>query len=398
MSTVRPEGPRADGGVRLLPGGAARRAERLCQGAVALALLVLASPWARAAWVHRGGRGLYVLAVSAAFAYVGTPIVRVIALRFGVLDAPGPRKVHAEPTPLLGGVPIYLAFVGGVLFNGLFTPPLLAVLAGATLLAAVGVVDDVRGVRARTRLALQLVATGFLLWSGARLTLLPGQLLGNLPNLALTVLWVVGITSAMNFFDGMDGLAAGLSAIMGTFIGIVAVQTRQPYLGWLAAGLVGGCLGFLPYNFRPAGPARIFLGEVGSTVLGYTLACLGVIGDWSERSLLVSAATPIFIFGVLIYDMVHITVDRIARGDVRSVRAWIEYVGRDHLHHRMAALLGSPRLSVLFIYCLSVCLGLTALVLRGAEARDAAVLLLQAVMIVLIVTVLEREGNRRLPR
>ena len=390
----------------LLPDGAARapsrevagRVERACQGLAALAVLALASPWVRAAWVNRGGRGLYVLALSAAFAYAGTPIIRAMALRAKVLDDPGPRKVHAEPTPLLGGVPIYLAFVGSVLLNGIFTPPVLAVLAGATLLAMVAVVDDARGVSAWARLGVQLVATGLLLWSGEDLTLFPRSLLWNLPNLLLTVVWVVGITNAMNFFDGMDGLAAGLSAIIGTFIGIVAIQTRQPYLGWMAAGLVGGCLGFLPYNFRPRQPARIFLGEVGSTVLGYSLACLAVIGDWSERSALVSTATPVFIFGVLIFDMVHITVDRIFRGDVRNVRQWIEYVGRDHLHHRMAALLGSPRLSVLFIYCLSVCLGLTALVLRIAETRDAVILLLQAVMIVLIVAVLEREGNRRMPR
>jgi UDP-GlcNAc:undecaprenyl-phosphate GlcNAc-1-phosphate transferase len=212
-------------------------------------------------------------------------------------------------------------------------------------------------------------------------------------NTLLTLVWIVGITNAMNFFDGMDGLAGGLGAIIAFFLGIVAFQTDQPFLGWVAVAMLGSCIGFVPYNFRFNGRALVFLGDAGSTVIGFVLACIAVYGDWSESSPVVALASPLLIFWVLIFDMVHISIDRIVSGKVLSLRQWVEYVGQDHLHHRIARALGGNKRSVLFIYLMVICLGSSAVLLRNAGAVDAVILVLQALILVALVTILERRGR-----
>lgn len=349
-------------------------------------------------FTHRGGRWLYVLLFSTSLGAILVPPVGLLARRARVLDLPDRRKQHGSATPLLGGLAVFSAFCLSILANSIFSRDLLGILLGAALLVAVGVADDVRPVPAALKLAAQLLAAGFVMASGVLLDVLPSALGGWTwgANALLTLLWMLGITNAMNFFDGMDGLAAGLGALTALFLGILAYQNHQPVLGWLAAATMGSCLGFLPYNFRPRRPASIFLGDSGAAFLGFVLAALAVKGDWAEDNPVVALTAPLLIFGIFIYDMAYITVDRIWSGKVRSFKAWLEYVGRDHLHHRLEALFGSRVQSVLFIYGMSVCLGLTATVLRHADTRDALLLIAQGVIILLIVTILEREGNRRL--
>jgi len=212
-------------------------------------------------------------------------------------------------------------------------------------------------------------------------------------NVFLTILWIIGITNAMNFFDGMDGLSAGLGAIISFFLGVVAFLTAQPFIGWIAVAMMGSCLGFLSYNFRIKGNASIFLGDAGSTVIGFILACVAVYGDWAANDPVVALASPLLIFWILIFDMVHITVDRILTGKVKNLRQWIEYVGKDHLHHRLVQILGGKKKSVLFIFLLSLCLGTSAVVLRNARLVDAILVLIQAFVIVILITILERRGR-----
>lgn len=358
--------------------------------------LLLLWPPVRHTWFSQyGRRWLYILVFAFCLSYLLIPFARAVALRLKILDYPSDRKIHTDPTPFLGGIPIFIAFTGGVLANSILDRELWAILLGATLMTLTGLADDVRSLSARFKLLLQLLATTIIILAGVQLTLFPPGWWGWVGNLILTLLWVIGITNALNFLDGMDGLAAGLGAITAGFMGIVAFQTNQPFMGWLAVALVGSCLGFLPYNFRSYGSARIFLGDAGSTFLGFTLASLAVKGQWAESSI-IDIATPILIFGVLIYDMIYLTVERFVSGKVKDFRGWLEYVGQDHLHHRIAALLHSPRQSVLFIYLLSICLGLAAMALQHASAVDALLLILQAAIIVGLVTILEHEGNRRL--
>jgi len=360
---------------------------------LALAAVLVLSP-ARATWQSvYGARWAYILVVSGLISFGLTPVIIRTAHTLGILDMPASRKVHSAPTPLLGGVAIYVAFTLAMLANSILDGQVIAILLGASLLVVVGVLDDIVEVPAAIKLATQLVAVGIVIQSGVVLTLFPWIFLGNLIDATLTVIWLLGITNAMNFFDGMDGLATGLGIIAASFLGLFAVLTSQPFLGWFAAALAGSCLGFLPFNFRPKAPAAIFLGDAGSTFLGFVLAALAVKGEWAANSL-VDIAAPVLIFWVFIYDMTHITVARIATGKVRSFRDWIAYVGRDHLHHRLASLLGSNRNAVLLVFSLSICMGLAAIALVHARALEAGLLILQAVFVALIFAVLEYAGNR----
>ena len=347
-----------------------------------------------------GFRWLYLLLVSYLVATTMTPLIRRLAVRVGAVDHPSSRKIHESTTPLLGGVAVYLAFLIAILANtaGLAAPlvlneGMLGVLAGGTLLLLVGVRDDIRHVPATAKLVVQLLAATIVIWAGKLLTFFPHGLWGDTLNVLLTVLWIVGITNAFNFFDGMDGLATGLAIITAFFLGVVAFQTNQPTLGWVAVALVGAGLGFLPYNFRPKASATIFLGDAGSTFLGFTLACLAVKGNWADQNPIVSVSTPILIFGILIYDMVHTTVQRIYLGKVRTVKGYLEYVGKDHMHHRLERVLGSRTETVFIIFLLSIALGLAGVVLRNARTVDALFLLLQATIIVVVVSILERRGR-----
>lgn len=351
-------------------------------------------PGVRTTWHNvYGARWAYILAVSCLISFGLTPIVIRLARFLKVLDLPATRKLHAEPTPLLGGLAIYMAFGVSILANSILDNQVVAIMVGASVLVVVGILDDVRSVPAGVKLLAQLIAVAVVINSGVVLTLFPQSVVSGAANAALTLVWLLGITNAMNFFDGMDGLATGLSIITAGFLGFFAALTFQPFMGWLAAAIVGGCLGFLPFNLRPKRPAAIFLGDAGSTFLGFVLAALAVKGEWAENNI-IDIAAPVLIFWIFIFDMTHITVTRIVTGKVRSFQEWIAYVGRDHLHHRLEALLRSKRKALLLIFLLSMSMGLAAMALVKARTIEAMLLTLQATVIVVIVTILERAGNR----
>ncbi|MGH7167030.1 MAG: glycosyltransferase family 4 protein [Nitrospiraceae bacterium] len=354
---------------------------------------VLLVPQVRDLFVSQGVRWLYILLFSFATAFALTPVTIRLGNQWGLIDQPAARKIHREPTPRVGGLAVYLGFIGSVLVNSILEEWMVAILLAGSLLLVVGILDDAWELPARFKLAAQVAGAGLVIYSGKVLSLFPPGPIGNTANVLLTLLWIVGITNAFNFFDGMDGLAAGLAILLAFFMGMVAFQTDQAGLGWLAAAIIGAGLGFFPYNFRMKQPAHVFLGDGGSMFLGFTLACLAVKGNWADNNPIVSFSSPLLIFGVLIYDMIHISVERIMTGKVDTVKGWLDYVGRDHLHHRLERALGSRRATVATIFTLSICLGLAAMVLRKANTAEALMLLLQAVLIVMIVTFLEYRGR-----
>ncbi len=346
-------------------------------------------------FLQEGHRWQYIALFSFLLSFLLVRPTRAIARRQGIMDVPDGRKLHGEPIPLLGGIAIYLAFLVSLLANSILPPAIWGLLIGGTLTIGISLVDDIRPLPASLKLGILTGAALIVIASGTSLTLFPtGVLWGQALNVALTVFWIVGITSAMNFFDGMDGMAAGLAAIAAFFLGVIAFQSQQVFLGWVAAALLGTTLGFLPYNFRPGGRATIFLGDAGSNFLGFILAALAVKGEWAANSM-VDAVAPLLIFGVFIYDMLYTTIERVALGKVKSVREWIDYVGRDHLHHRMEKVLGRKEYATLFVYALSFTLGLQATILLMASPAASYLLVLQAVIILACVTVLERRGRRR---
>ena len=363
-----------------------------------LALILLGFaffPATRYFFVHTGRRWLYILVLAFSFSGLTTPICRRIAMHWGLVDNPSGHKIHKEPTPLLGGAAVFLGFFLPLLINGIFSRAFAAILVAAMILFVLGLLDDTLNLKAHVKLIVQVVLALGLTFVGVRIVLLPETaLLGSMVNRLLSVIWIVGITNALNFFDGMDGLAAGVSAIIAFFLAIVAMQMDSPFVGWAAVAMLGACLGFLPYNFRPWKRALIFLGDAGSTSIGFVLASLAIYSDWADFNPVVSIFSPILIFWILIFDMAHITLFRVIKGKTRTFREWIEYVGHDHLHHRIARVLGGATQSVLFIYLLTICLGLSALLLRYSTPFTGFLLLCQASIIVVLVSILEAKNGK----
>ena len=359
------------------------------------ALLVMVSPWMRDLFLREEWLGAYVLLLALTGTFTLTPFMVRLGHRWGLVDVPNARKIHRQATPRVGGLDLYMGFLCALwLGAGLQGSGLEVILTAASLLLVVGLIDDAGELSAWLRLAAQVVGAGLVVSTGTVLTLFPPGPLGQTANALITVLWIVGITNAFNFFDGMDGLATGLAILMALFMGLVAFQAQQPVLGLVALALVGAGLGFLPYNLRFNGQAVIFLGDNGSTFLGFLLACMAVKGYWADNNPIVAFSNPLLIFGVLIYDMVHITVERVATGKVRSLSDWIHYVGKDHLHHRLERVLGSRLATIGMIFGLTICLGLAAMVLRKADTVEAILLLTQASLIVIMITILEHAGRR----
>ena len=355
-------------------------------------------PATRHFFLYTGRRWLYILVLAFSFSAMTTPIFRMVAMRWSLVDNPSGHKIHKEPTPLLGGAAVFLGFFLPLLINGIFNLEFGAILLAAMILFGIGLLDDTLNLQAHLKLIVQIVLAVGLTFVGVRIILVPETiLLGSTLNRLLSVLWIVGITNAVNFFDGMDGLAAGLAAIISFFLAIVALQMDAPFVGWAALAMMGACLGFLPYNFRPGKRALIFLGDAGSTTIGFVLASLAIYSDWADLNPVVSIFSPLLVFWILIFDMAHITLFRVIRGKTRNFKEWIEYVGHDHLHHRMARVLGGTTQSVLFIYLLTVCLGISAILLRNARHPSEALLLLsQALIIVVLVSILEAvNGNKK---
>jgi UDP-GlcNAc:undecaprenyl-phosphate GlcNAc-1-phosphate transferase len=359
-----------------------------------LAVVILLPPVRR--WFYDANLvWIYLMAVGFAVAFFTVPLVRSYALWRGVLDQPAARKVHRVATPLLGGAAVYLAFAVTVLANFNFSLQLKGVALGASIVVALGILDDVNELPAWLKLGGQVAGAAVALTYGVSLDTLPSGLPGSAwLNGLLTVLWFLTVTNAIQFLDGMDGLAAGLGVIAGVFFSVTALQSDQRYLMFLAAALVGACLGFLPYNFRPGG-ARIFLGDSGASFIGFTLAGLAVMGEWAENDPLMALLTPTLILGVPLFDIAFISIGRVITGKVHSVHEWLAYTGKDHIHHRFEALGLTKTQSVLLIYFVSATLGLSALQLESASPQEAVLVLIQAACVLAIIAVLEGVGRGR---
>jgi len=336
-------------------------------------------------------RGLYLLLFAFLLSFLLTPLIRLIATKLKILDHPDERKIHIQPIPLLGGLAIYISYVVTIFLNFAFSIELKGVVIGGTIILFIGLIDDIKRLSASWKLISQILASSMLIIFGVKLSFLPNTWWGNGGEILLTIIWVVGITNAVNFFDGMDGLATGLTAICSLCFFIVAVITRQSYLGYLTIALAGSCLGFLKFNFKPA---TIFLGDTGSTFLGFTLAGIAVMGGWAEKNPKVALSLPILILSVFIFDMIYITLARVLDGRVRNLKEWIEYTGKDHLHHRLVHLGFSETETVLFIYLIAACLGVSGINLLATEDLKIYFELLQGFYIFIIIVILMLAGRR----
>lgn len=290
----------------------------------------------------------------------GTPLIRRMALRLGVTDAPNARKLHVQPVPLLGGAAIYLAFMLVLLFLGdrAYVNETVGIFIGATLMSFMGVVDDRWGLGSYAKLLGQLLAAAILIVGGVQVRLFGGWI-----DIAVTMLWVVGITNALNLIDNMDGLAGGVAMIAAVFFTLLAALSGQYLVGALAAALAGACLGFLIYNWNPA---HIFMGDAGSLFLGFLLAAVGIKLRFPANSNTITWLIPILIMAVPIFDTALVFLSRLRRG-----KNPLTTPGKDHLSHRLAFLTGSRREAVLICYLIAGAIGLVAIFLTQATLTEA---------------------------
>jgi len=321
------------------------------------------------------------LAVAALLLTYGLmPMVIRLARKVGAMDMPDARRVHAEPTPRIGGLALLISVNLTLLLNFNYSIELKGVCISALIVALLSFWDDLRELAAGFKLGGQMLALLVLMYCNVYVTVAPETWWGMAVNYIVTALWVIGITNAFNFLDGVNGLAASLAVAVCTLMALLAWHTGQTYMLMLCLSLTGAAIGFLPDNARYDRPARIFLGDVGSTYMGWMMAAVAVMGDWSSEGALKAYSAPLLIFSVMIFDMIYTTVARIARGDVTGFREWIEYVGRDHLHHRLMNLGCSPAQAVMVIVVLAVIMGLAALALVKGSIFSVWLLLAQAVV------------------
>ena len=367
---------------------------------VAMIMLVLAASctivygrvWADVMASHLSSLRLAGLMIVVAFCltWLLTPLAIKAAFGLKILDVPDARKIHSTPTPLLGGAAIFVALVATLSLGPGMSNQMVAILTGSGLILLMGIIDDARGLSAVVRLVGQILAVCIVMSQGTIISFLPDTAWGKAGEVLLTVGWVVGITNALNFLDGMDGLATGLAAISAAALFCITEQTREIELMLGCAAIFGACMGFLCFNFKPA---IIFLGDGGSTCLGFFLASMAVTHTCAERDPVIALSTPMLILSIIIYDIIFITVARVYSGVVSNVREWIEYVGRDHLHHRLHHLGLSHKQTVLFIWLLSSFMCISAIMLVTHITVDKYLLILQALIMLTIITILMELGR-----
>ncbi|MEA5542571.1 MraY family glycosyltransferase [Limnoraphis robusta Tam1] len=298
-----------------------------------------------------------------------TPLVKTIGLNRGYFDHPGERKIHDKPIVRLGGIAICLATLTSCLIVGLFSDftslpsakilEFWGVIVGSFLFFIIGLTDDFFDLSPLTRLILQLGVASLVWIVGVRIEFLPIPGFGLIPlgilSLPITVIWLAGVVNAINWMDGLDGLAAGISGISASILLVICLSIHQPTAALIAAALMASTIGFLRYNFHPA---QIFMGDGGSYFIGFTLASLAVIGlmKTPDFSLVI---LPFLVLAVPILDMCIVILARLSDG--RSPF----YADRRHLHHRLLNRGLSQRLTVLFIYSLTLGVASWAMVIIG---------------------------------
>jgi len=325
-------------------------------------------------------RGVFNIVFAFSISYILTPPVCALAEKLDIMDHPAERKVHEKPTPLLGGLPIYMAFAVGAVSTLWYSYELKGVVYAATVILVLGLLDDVFGLSSTLRLAVQVAAVFILFHYGMIVDFIPDYTRFRIMEKIVTIVWVVGITNAVNFLDGLDGLCSGFGAIASLFFGVIAFLTGQIFLMFLAFSLAGSCFGFLPWNFRKNEPARIFLGDSGSLFIGFTLASFALMGEWAQNNA-VALMVPVLVLLLPIYDTAMTTFFRVKEKSVGTVREWLDYVGKDHFHHRLYFMGIGKRNVVLSMYLFTSLLGFSAIIIRTGGTLEAYLALIQAFVV-----------------
>lgn len=293
------------------------------------------------------------------------PDVKTFGLRFGIVDRPNARKIHKDPVVRVGGVSIFAGTIIALLLvwrlGGFAAIPteqqggVWGLILGSILFFCIGFADDILSLSPSSRLLMQIVVATMSWFMGVRIDFLSvpfhDLIFTDFLSLPITVIWLVGMANAINWIDGVDGLAAGVSGIAAVVMLIVTLFMKQPTAAIIAAALAGSALGFLRYNFNPA---QIFMGDGGAYFMGFTLAGVGVIG-LVKTTAITAVLLPYLILAVPILDMSAVILSRISKGKSPFI------ADKSHLHHWLLNAGISQRLTVLFIYALTLWVGSLAI-------------------------------------
>ncbi len=321
-----------------------------------------------------------ILVVAWLAAILMMPLLIRLAHRIGAVDRPRDYKAHGGPVPFLGGIAVYAAFSLGILVStrdwdlraydsflqfaleGSPLKPLFGIVIGGAFVLLLGLLDDFRPINAMLKLMVLFLIALLLHHFEIRVRLFPDRL--EWLNIAVSLLWLAGVTSAMNSLDHMDGNCSGAAAICAIFTFLFSWdrQNPQPWLSYAALALLGATLGFLQFNFKPA---RIFLGNSGAFLVGFLLAAMTILGAWGSREEPIKALLiPPLLLGVPLYDITLATLLRWKSGTVKNIYEAVVFCGRDHLSHRLVALGLSERAAVVAQYALGCLFGTVALTSR----------------------------------
>ncbi|MCH3914289.1 MAG: undecaprenyl/decaprenyl-phosphate alpha-N-acetylglucosaminyl 1-phosphate transferase [Acidaminococcaceae bacterium] len=321
---------------------------------------------------------LLAFAIGLILSWVLTPYVKKLAFRLGAVDKPNARKVHHTIMARLGGLAIYLGFMAGAITCMQLTKDVVGILVGGTIITLVGIADDIFQLTAKAKLLGQIVAALVLVGFGVRIEWLNNPFGGyfylDYLSIPFTVFWVVSFTNVVNLMDGLDGLAAGVSAIASVTIILVALQQGLYPVAVITAALAGATLGFVRYNFNPA---TIFMGDTGSLFLGYMLAAISIYGAVKSAAT-IALIVPAIALGLPIMDTAFAIARRYLNGKP------IFQPDKGHIHHRLLAMGFSQRQAVIFMYLISAGLCLSAVLLTEMEGIYAVILLIVILVAIFI--------------
>lgn len=337
---------------------------------------------------------IFTFVISFIFTFATTPLVRRLAYRIGAVDIPkDKRRVHKRPTPRIGGLAIIFGFLVAIIsFNDSWTREFVSILIGVGILGVLGIIDDCKELDAKLKFVVQIIAAlVVVLFGDIRISVMsnpnvfsenPYIIFPQWVSVTVTVLWIVFMTNAVNFIDGLDGLAAGVSAIMSMSLVFIAVTYHEYEIALLGLALMGGCFGFLPFNFNPA---KIFMGDTGSMFLGYMLSVLSVQGMFKSYAV-ISFAVPIIMLGLPLFDALFAMARRLLTGK-NPMSA-----DRGHLHHRLYDMGFSQKQTVFILYAISGVLGITSILLAEQRFLRAMLLLICVLIFLLIATMMGKNS------
>ena len=311
--------------------------------------------------------------------FLATPLVRRLAFKIGAVDVPrDSRRMHDHPIPRLGGLAIFLGFLVSVLAYAEIDIEMQGILIGAVIIVVLGIADDIHSLPAKFKFVVQIIAALCAALHGVAIEVI------NNPNIfsdneywvlggwgiPISVIWIVAITNAVNFIDGLDGLADGISTIGALTMLILALILGEHEISLVCGALVGACVGFLPYNLNPA---RIFMGDTGSTFLGFILACVSIQGLFKYYAV-ISFLVPFIILGLPIFVSASAIIRRLLKGQSPMV------ADRSHIHHKLIDMGLNQKQAVSTLYIVSGVLGLSAVLLATSGGAKTALFILALVI------------------